>query len=276
MSAFGRLEPWSILDAVQFRRAQLHTGSIFGSDWFLVICLFKGGRLLIEFSTSKEASLSSSSQPLPAPITSLLGWLPLFVSPTQTLGSSGFSGEWGAPSPIIPSKPALITENDKTVWKLRELSGNGNRYAKEFLALFCGGFMFFLEMNEILCVGGSVWKLYCLMILKYIWRLYLKGVTSMKNPFGNIFLSLFRTFPPLGEAVFDLCLCLKLSQLWPLVRKVYVLWRDGLKTKIHELHKPTSQWLKAISFVLTSQKVGHFQIQINLEKKYQLSPQIRG
>ena len=64
---------------------------------------------------------------------------------------------------------------------------------------------------------------------------------NMKNPFGNIFLSLFRTFPPLGEAVFDLCLCLKLSQLWPLVHKVYVLWRDGLKTKIHELYKPTSQ-----------------------------------
>ena len=152
---FGRLEPWSILDVVQFRRAQLHTGSIFGSDWFLVICLFKGGRLLIEFSTSKEASLSSSSQPLPAPITSLLGWLPLFVSPTQTLGSSGFSGEWGAPSPIIPSKPALITENDKTVWKLRELSGNGNRYAKEFLALFCGGFMLFFE-NEWNIMCGRV------------------------------------------------------------------------------------------------------------------------
>ena len=134
----------------------------------------------------------------------------------------------------------------------------------------------FLQMNELLCVGGSVWKPYSLIILKYIWRLNLKGVTSMKNPFGNIFLSLFRTFPPLGEAVFDLCLCLKLSQLWPLVHKVYVLWRDGLKTKIHELHKPTSQWLKAISFVLTSQKVGHFQFQIHLEKKYQLCPQIRG
>ena len=90
---------------------ECYTGRIFGSDWFLVICLFRGGRLLTESPLSTPSLLVPSSLLAPFPLS---GPSSLVAAPPF-----GLPGEWGPPSPIMPTQPSLTTEKDRSVRKQR-------------------------------------------------------------------------------------------------------------------------------------------------------------
>ena len=162
-----------------FIRENIFTGRIFGSDWFLVICLFRGGLLLTDSPLSPPSSLFTPFALPPAPPPSL-------------------SGEWGPPSPIMPTtQPSLTTEKtepcesscqatelptQRTVW----LFFLTQKCPKELCELFCKWIEYYQQFSEW---EGLYWNRTVSWFSNALWNWIGQGdEKSEKNLFRNILL----------------------------------------------------------------------------------------
>lgn len=197
---------------------EYYTGRIFGSDWFLVICLFRGGRLLTESPLSAPSLLVPSSLLAPFPLSA--------PSSPAAAPPSGLSGEWGPPSPIMPTQPSLTTEKDRTVRKQRVVRQQQYLVRKGAFGCFSSfkTFTWFSEIfgnkkyhQQLSVWEGPHWNRTLSWFINALSNWTGKGDEKYeKNLFRNIFPVFLWNCPAPLTSVFELRLCLKppLSQVW--------------------------------------------------------------